>query len=39
MNLDSLDDQQRSRLAQLGYVESVSANRRDSIRLAPCVER
>jgi arylsulfatase len=39
LDLDSLDAQQRQRLAQIGYVSSVSANRSDSIRRAPCVDR
>jgi len=39
IDLDGLDDMQRRRLAQLGYVSSVSENRNDSVQLAPCVER
>ena len=41
MDVDSLDDEARKRLAQLGYVGtgSTSAGRTDSMRGEPCLER
>jgi arylsulfatase A-like enzyme len=39
MDLDVMSDAQRKRLAQLGYLHSVSARRTDSIQRETCVER
>ena len=39
MDLDVMSDAQRKRLAQLGYLDSVSARRNDSIQREACVER